>query len=316
MGISKTDEPMLDPVVLETMMRDAIEADDVDAIPKLAAQGASPNVEDGFGNPGICIAVERGSLPMLSALLSAGASPDAHARFREPALVGAVERGDISLVKALLDAGAKTSVMDRHGEAPLSKAIDAQNAEVVAALVAAGADVNAPDRFGDEPLAKVIGVEGPATPGMARALLKAPRLNPNGLDRFGDPHLSKAVDEGALGITRGLLAAGANMDAKDRFGRTCRSKAEAQGGPIWAAFELAEKRNAQAVTAQGARPQLPPLESLAERVARGRAGLAQASQEAARAKAAPAVSQELAAELPAKKAVLSKRAQLKRTFTG
>ena len=92
---------------LDGQLHGAVGDDDVAAIERLAAEGASPDAKDEGGTPAVVRAVDNGHAGAVSALARLGADLDA----REPdygmaALMGAAIMGKVECARALLAGGA------------------------------------------------------------------------------------------------------------------------------------------------------------------------------------------------------------------
>ncbi|RYG68883.1 hypothetical protein EON80_10800 [bacterium] len=115
------------------------------------------------------------------------------------------------------------------GKTPLIAAAENGHAAVVAALLKAGAEPNLSDKNGKTPLLALAGAGrskmARELPGMREAVLhRADEDNPKPVSREVKPAeraaMNKWADEGDTAIVRALLAKGAKVDERDRYGRT------------------------------------------------------------------------------------------------
>lgn len=158
----------------------------------------------------------------------------------------AVSRGNYAVVKRLLDAGASPNVVARQGQlSPLLRAVHDDNAELVDLLLAAGADANATTDYGATPLyacrspvvvARLVAAGAdPRRPGaepcligaavkhnaaVAEALITAGADPSAQSPRSGKTPLHHAAQNRSLEVVEVLLAAGANVLARNLEGRT------------------------------------------------------------------------------------------------
>jgi ankyrin repeat protein len=150
-------------------------------------------------------------------------------------LIAAAKRGDVEAVRALIAKGANVNTRTTYGATALHFAADRGHLEVVKALVEAGADVNAKDDF-----YKIT----PATMAMmhkqrevadylqrvvtsrkdAAQAVNAQSAPSQAQAKAGNPALSEellnAAKKGDLPAVRSLLARGADVNAKTRYGQT------------------------------------------------------------------------------------------------
>ncbi|MEU5920399.1 ankyrin repeat domain-containing protein [Streptomyces sp. NPDC047141] len=132
-------------------------------------------------------------------------------------LLAAAARGDTRAVRAALDAGARVDVRDGHRRTPLLRAALRDHVPAARALLDAGADPNARDDRSDSPWL-VTGVTGSVP--MMRALLPAgPDLRLT--NRYGGTALIPAAERGHVPYVRAVLHETAiDVDHVNRLGWT------------------------------------------------------------------------------------------------
>ena len=141
--------------------------------------------------------------------LAAGADPTAQSLRGSGVLHAAARGGNAEAAKLLIAAGAHVNAQNKDGYTPLHGAVVA-NLEVVKVLIGAGANVNA--EAGSvtlDPIMDRVNPRGGVTP-LREAIRHHVRV-------FKGPRLE---DEIAREIAKALIAAGANIDARDSDGMT------------------------------------------------------------------------------------------------
>ena len=168
-------------------------------------------------NPSLHRAVDRGDFRQVRTLLARGADVDAKDESGMTPLQVAAWEGQKGMVDLLLAHGADVDANDTLHHTPLWYALDRGYGAVVKTLVAGGANVNIRDRQdGKTPLQASF--RWPDT--QAAKLLLAAGADPNVGDQWGRTVLHDAVSEGYLSIAELLLAKGALPDARDNEGLT------------------------------------------------------------------------------------------------
>lgn len=251
-------------------------------------------VEDGdrYGTTALMLAAAKGHTQVVQALLAANANPDIRWQDGTTALMNAAENGHVEVLKLLLAAKANPSPMWKSGggRSALVKAMMVGNLDTALLLVEGGADLNAVTDYsesalrlaalGNTPqhealvkaiLARPVNVEagqvpsytssscaqrpGDSIPGdgsgkvlpmrraegtplgnaaasgsveIVRALLAA-KANVNARQPGWQTPLMVAIQAGRADVVRLLLAAGADTTAKDSCGRTALAIATALG---------------------------------------------------------------------------------------
>ena len=125
---------------LDGQLWDAAMKGDAAAIERLAAEGASPNAKNEYGEPAVWKAAYRGHAGAVSALVRLGGDLDATDSDGRTALMGAAWMGQVECVRALLAGGADRTLRATGGRAKGKPALEIAEqvgyAEVAALLLA------------------------------------------------------------------------------------------------------------------------------------------------------------------------------------
>ncbi len=201
----------------------------------LLERGADPNERDDSGRTPLMAA---GSADVVRTLLAAGAARDAVDEYGHDALDRALESDDddadtdtterLATVRALIDAGADIERADASGTTRLASAAFSRDAGAVARLLELGARPDARERFRTTPLHSICwqgesgdDEENAACERIIRALVAA-GADVAARDRRGGTPLHEAAsgDWGNATAIRTLLALGAEPDPTDSGGVT------------------------------------------------------------------------------------------------
>ena len=203
----------------------AVARNHVDVVRLLLDEGASTEDAGQFGL--VSIAADHGAWDVLRLLLGAGGDVNACGRKGHSALQAAGGQGSMEIVRELLAAGA--DVKARGNRDAVRDAVANGHEAVAMELIEAGAMPRVPAKH-------QILAEG-AGAGLARvveALLAAeadPNFKETGLAEDATA-LMAAAASGHLGVVKMLLAAGANVTARDAKGRTALERVE-EAKPVY-----------------------------------------------------------------------------------
>jgi len=200
----------------------AIKAGNREAVHAAIAAGFNVNTKDHLGRTLLMFAAECGQVDIVNILIAAGAKLDLRDQLHvdsgggRSALHRAVANHHAEIVRNLLSAGAKVDVVDKSKETPLVYAVGEEDVEIAELLLKAGANPNGSEKV-PTPLS------GATALGDLRTvkLLLQHGANPNHPADARSPVLQGVLPWGYVEICRELIAAGANVNAKDtEDGRT------------------------------------------------------------------------------------------------
>ena len=184
---------------------------DVDAIRRLAADGAAVDARDGYGRTPLHVATYAARHAAMRALVAAGADPNAleHDRY-DIVTIAAVADDPATLRLALELGGAATNVTSVYDGTALIAAAHLGHAEVVDLLVRAGAPLEHVNNLGWTARIEsiVLGDGGPRHLATLELLLAA-GADPNRPDGSGRTPLALAQQRGYAEMAARLAAAGA-----------------------------------------------------------------------------------------------------------
>jgi ankyrin repeat protein len=252
----------------------------------LLARGAPVDGVSPGGGTALVAAAKHGELAVLQRLLARGARVNTHAVRGTTALHQAVSAGAREVVVRLLRAKADVNARDDAGRTPLQLAVQANPPELAFLLLDAGADVRGrdpdsktllhsvrPDEHGNTMPSIQPTFESyrwgrkrarPPTPRqrLVRRLIRA-GLSPELADKEGSRPLHLAAAENDESWIAGLLAGGAQIDARDAHGATplLRAAQRCQARAIYQLIDAGADVRAVNAAGKGALELLPPKRS-------------------------------------------------------
>ncbi len=226
----------------------AVRAGDMGKVSALIASGTDVNERDRAGSrTALYWAAKTGNRAALEALVAAKADPNLTDRQGRTALWGAVD-GSIETVKYLVDNGATVNVRDNIKSSPLLWAAGFGKPETVAYLLSKGADVKIVDDNGWTALIWAAGLGDPMTVDL---LVKAGADVAVADKQTGDTALLRGARTGKVDGVKVLLAAGADIKAKNKLGQTALHLAAASGSADKVAALLAAGADPAATDEKG-----------------------------------------------------------------
>src|SRR5262245_29448230 len=178
-------------------------------------------------------AVQQGDALKVRRALAAGAGVDARNDQGQTPLLAAGAASAVEVAAELVKAGADLKAEDKEGKSAVDRAAEHPHPRMMLAISHGGADINRKDRSGQTALFRACATGDPA---LVNALLSA------GADRLVRDATDATIlhcPEGlvtsrsqrgpALDLLRALLAAGADVNAQNRAGRTPLMVASAAG---------------------------------------------------------------------------------------
>ena len=196
----------------------AARSGDVEKVRKELEGGANVNAPDSAGGrSALHWAANEGRIEVIPVLLEKGADVNVRDRAGKTALCIAGENGKVEAVKLLIAAKSDVNATDRMGGTPLMWAAALGSPETVQALIEAGATVNIADKNGLTPLLWAASTGDPRTV----ELLVQSKADLAAQDNLtGDTALMRAARNGKIESLKALLAAKAEIEAKNRQGMT------------------------------------------------------------------------------------------------
>ena len=211
-----------------TALHEAATVGDAAGLQALLAAGASTEAVSADGLTPLHCAAMRGHLACVAALLAAGASLETADNGGRTALAQAALLGRAGCLTALLAAGANPEAADASGDTALVIAACLGQAACLEALLAAGASTEVTANSGDTAL--IIAASNGLVPCLEALLAGGASMDAVN-QRAGMSALHCAVTVHQPAAVRCLVAAGADLAARDAQGRTPRELAEALGKP-------------------------------------------------------------------------------------
>ena len=202
-----------------TVLMSAASSGDAATVEAVLSTGQSGYVDyiDGDGDTALCMAAARGSAGAMGLLLAAGADITSTSEDGATVLMWAAHSGRVEAVEAALssDRAGDVNAVDESGQTALHWA---NSAEVVLRLLAAGCD---PGIIAHHGLTTLMVGTRQGSEEAADALLTSGRSGDvDSVDGLGRTALQLAAEAGTAGVVRRLLAAGADLEMHDDYGKT------------------------------------------------------------------------------------------------
>ena len=182
-----------------------------------AGASKSVNAVDSDGWTALMYASRYGNLDMVNRLLAANAKVNMVNKGGGTALIIASDNGENEIVKLLIAKGANVNAIDTIGTNALMFAAESGYTDIVKTLLAAGANINAQDTYGWTAL---MYASKKADSALIQTLIDGGAniaLRTNEKDNKSDA-LIIASAYGNLNAVKTLIAAGANINTKDKNG--------------------------------------------------------------------------------------------------
>lgn len=188
----------------------------VEIIDALIKAGANVNAKSKIGTTALILAITEKHPEGVPLLLAAGADVNAISKLKNTALLEAINNKDAPLVEMLIKARANVNLKGNRDETPLIAAVIKNQVAIAEMLIKAGADVRAKDKYSH---ALTYAINIAKNPALVDMLIKAgANVNETKVDFMATPLMGATnlnENEIANEIARLLLAAGANVNAKD-----------------------------------------------------------------------------------------------------
>lgn len=202
--------------IMYAAMSESDDSNMAEIIKALVGAGANLNAGDKDGEPPLQMACVLDFAGIVQDLIDAGADVKAQEADGSTALMTAAQFGSAGTVKALLGAGADKEIKNKDGETALLVAATSGRLEVVKLLIASGADINAKSTDGSTALIAAVAGGQPGVAQVVKALVDAGEPV-DGVNNDGATALMFACQYDGIDVVRELIAAGANVNAKDSY---------------------------------------------------------------------------------------------------
>jgi len=192
----------------------AAESGDTAKIAESLNQGIDVNVTDEHGQTALMVAADEGHVDTVKLLLQHKASPDLQNRLGGTALMLACFKGHLEVITELLKAGADVNTKSNDGYTALMQATfksDKTAVQIINLLLDQKADINAQDINGYTALMRAVFFPTPLPP-------VPPSFR--GTEVEGVKEILRLQEENQLMIVKTLVTRGADLDLKDKRGRT------------------------------------------------------------------------------------------------
>lgn len=180
----------------------------------LIAAGADVNTKNSDGYTILMLAIFKEQPELVRLIIQAGADIDEHRENHNTALMYAVSKGNREMVKMLLNAGAEVNSTGFHDTTALILAIEYGHKYIIKLLIQNGADVDIMDDGGKRPIeyAREKNYQD-----IVDLLQKAEAKD----DAEQRKELLNAVSRGEVDKVKQYIDQGADINARDEYGRSC-----------------------------------------------------------------------------------------------
>ena len=182
----------------------------------LVKKDANVNQRNSFGVTPLHMAAFRGKIDFVRFFLDHGADIDSPDHFGQTPLFCAAFGGTKAIIKLLLSKKADVNATDKNGMSLLHNAVRESKKNLVKQLLETNADIDAQNREGHTALHLAVLQDDLKI----LSLLLAKRANPNIKDKNGLSPLHVAVNNDKRKCVQLLLQSGANANTRNQYGET------------------------------------------------------------------------------------------------
>jgi ankyrin repeat protein len=200
-----------------TALDNAIRNDNREMVMYLLEAGADPAIKPRHGADVFVYAAGKAYTDILDLLENKGFPLKADKQRSGKALVEAIAQGNLKMVELLLERGANPNACDNQGNPPLFTAAAEGRLPIVRLLVKSGADVHARNKHNWNALMNAC--RNPKAETATFLIKKGCDIEPVEKQRGMTP-LILAAEQGHVEVVKVLIAAGANLEARAKNGRT------------------------------------------------------------------------------------------------
>lgn len=206
-----------------TPLHVVVASNEISLVQFLIESGTDINAKNRIKNTPLHVAASRNHIEVVNVLLEAGAKVNEKNNYGNTPLQEAVLKGNYNLAKALLEKGADINLANNQGETLLHLAALKSDILMVYFLLENGASTSVKDEDGNTPLLLAVQLKShkaDEAKNIVAKLLKQEEKIINEHNNHGDTALHIAVKNADAAMADMLLAAGADVHAKDSDGNT------------------------------------------------------------------------------------------------